>query len=78
MRNGGFFIKFFIVLHQFFMLFVSIMPSYPCATQANLIRFAPLILNWFLLVASVENVELQCHVAKCELHDPIPAIDNGI
>ena len=32
----------------------------------------------FLLVAQVENVELQCHVAKCELHDPISAIDDGI
>ena len=52
-------------------IFVSVSPYH--GTNQLLVIFHKLV-----LVTQVKDIELQCHVSECELHDSISAIDYRI
>ena len=73
------------ILHQLLRFSLPILPAvYEHLVSLHLGQSRKFHLNLashLLMVCaccSVKNVELQCHVAKCELHDSIPAIDYRI
>ena len=72
------------ILHQLLHFPLPILAIYGHLVSLHLGQLSKLhqplivIFHELVLVTQVKNIELQCHVAECELHDSISAIDYRI